>query len=211
MKVLPEIREFEPSLNTEHRYFVPAEARAGVIAGDFSVETLAEIKSDFALFTGRQTIWETQERNGGFYACLGASDAATGESVFDSLPDRQDAYVLRITADYIELAANTGAGFFNGWQTLCQLAEDASIQCGTIVDWPSLELRCLHVDLKGMTPKFEYLLELIRKISRLKINSIMLEYEDKIHYDSHPAIAHPEMAYSKEQVEILLDLCHARF
>ena len=212
MKLLPDIRSFGPSLNTEQRYFVPAEAHAGVIAGPLSAGTLAEMKEDYALFAGRQTVWEILERRSGFYACIGVFDAAAGESVFDSLPrDRQDAFVLRIGADHVELAANTGTGFFYGWQTLCQLAEDASIECGTIIDWPALELRCLHVDLKGMTPKFEYLLEWIKKISRLKINSIMLEYEDKIRYDSHPVIAHPEMAYTQAQVKLLLELCHARF
>ncbi len=212
MKLLPEIREFEASMNTELRYFIPVEAHAGVIAGNLSAGTLAEIKDDYALFAGRQVDWKILERSSGFYACLGVFDAMTGESVFDSLPhDRRDAYALRIGAGHIELAANTGAGFFHGWQTLCQLAEDTSIECGTIIDWPALELRCLHVDLKGMTPKFEYLLELIKKISRLKINSIMLEYEDKIRYDSHPVTAHPEMAFTKEQIKALLELCHARF
>ncbi|MHB9140185.1 MAG: family 20 glycosylhydrolase [Victivallaceae bacterium] len=212
MKTLPDIRKFEPSQNTEHRYFVPMHTKTGMIAGSFSAETLLAIEEDFTLFTGRSTEWEIVNRDVGFYACLGICDDTTGNAVFDSLPaDRQDAYVLRINPDHVELAASTGAGFFYGWQTLCQLAEDASIECGTIIDWAALELRCLHVDLKGMTPKFEYLLELIKKISRLKINSIMLEYEDKIRYESHPVIAHPAMAYSKEQIKVLLNLCHSRF
>lgn len=212
MKLLPDIRKFESSQNTEQRYFVPAEVKSGIIAGAFSTGTLAAVKEDYALFTGRQINWEIASRETGFYARLGVVDDAAGNSVFDLLPSgRQDAYVLRISNNHIELAACSGAGFFHGWQTLCQLAENDSIECGTIADWPALELRCLHIDLKGMTPKFEYLLELIKKMSRLKINSIMLEYEDKIRYDSHPAVAHPEMAYSKEQIKTLLELCHARF
>ena len=70
-----------------------------------------------------------------------------------------------------------------------------------------LETRCLHIDLKGMTPKFDYLLEIIRKLADLKINSILLEYEDKIQYDSNPIIAHPTLAYSKEQIRKLVKLC----
>jgi Glycosyl hydrolase family 20, catalytic domain len=71
----------------------------------------------------------------------------------------------------------------------------------------ALNKRCLHVDLKGMTPKFEYLQKIIRKLADLEINSILLEYEDKIQYDSHPVIAHPTLAYSKEQVRELVALC----
>jgi hypothetical protein len=184
----------------------------GIIAGQLSSGTLTEIKEDYALFTGRRMDWRTVPRDRGFYACLGVIDDAAGDSVFDLLPaGHHDCYVLRITADHIELASDTGAGFFYGWQTLCQLAEEASVECGVITDWAGLELRCLHIDLKGMTPKFECLLELMKKLSRLKINSIMLEYEDKICYDSHPVIAHPEMAYTKEQIKVLLNMCRTRY
>lgn len=71
----------------------------------------------------------------------------------------------------------------------------------------AVETRCLHIDLKGMTPKFDYLLEIMRKLADLKINSILLEYEDKIQYDSNPTITHPTLAYSKEQVRELVKLC----
>ncbi len=45
----------------------------------------------------------------------------------------------------------------------------------------------------------------IKKLSRLKINYILLEYEDKLHYDSHPIVAHPHQAYSKSQIRQLVD------
>ena len=73
----------------------------------------------------------------------------------------------------------------------------------------AVEIRCLHIDLKGMTPKFDYLLEIMKKLADLKINSILLEYEDKIQYASHPAIAHPTLAYSKEQIRELVALCNS--
>lgn len=79
----------------------------------------------------------------------------------------------------------------------------------TINSSPAVEIRCLHIDLKGMTPKFDYLLEIIRKLADLKINSILLEYEDKIQYDSNPLIAHPTLAYSKEQVRELVVHCRS--
>lgn len=73
----------------------------------------------------------------------------------------------------------------------------------------ALETCCLHIDLKGMTPKFDYLLEIMHKLADLKINSILLEYEDKVQYDSNPLIAHPTLAYSKEQIRELVELCRS--
>jgi uncharacterized C2H2 Zn-finger protein len=74
---------------------------------------------------------------------------------------------------------------------------------------PALNVRCLHIDLKGMTPTFEYLLEIIRKLADLKINSILLEYEDKIQFESHPYISHPTMAFRREQVRELVEVCRS--
>jgi len=54
-----------------------------------------------------------------------------------------------------------------------------------------------------MMPRYEYLGDFIKRLAALKINFILLEYEDKFPYEKHPVLVHP-LALTKDQVEGLI-------
>jgi hypothetical protein len=122
---------------------------------------------------------------------------------------KREGYRLTVAQGRIELAASDLSGFFYGIQTLIQLlGNDSSIPCCSIEDWPSLEIRGIHVNLWAMMPRYDYLKNFIERLSSYKINTILLEYEDKFPYEKHPVIRHP-LALSKEEIECLIKLAEA--
>ncbi len=117
-----------------------------------------------------------------------------------------EGYEISVTGEQIIVTASGPAGLFYGVQTLIQLIghdKPPTIPCGRIEDSPDLPIRGIHVNLWSMTPTCKYLEEFIRRLSRFKINTILLEYEDKFPYEKHPALRH-DLSLSKEQLESLL-------
>ena len=61
-------------------------------------------------------------------------------------------------------------------------------------DYPALSYRSVHIDVKHHLDKKEYYFDLIDQLASIKINGIIIEFEDKLGY-SRSSIAAPE-AYS---------------
>ncbi|GAB4521699.1 MAG: hypothetical protein Kow0047_32570 [Anaerolineae bacterium] len=125
-------------------------------------------------------------------------------------PESPQGYVLRASPGLMAIAARRPVGLLYGLQTLRQAmedlaAEDASLPAFSIVDWPDLRLRGVHWDLKGAMAPFEYWREALVTLARYKVNCLLIEYEDKFPYQSHPDIVHPD-AWSPEQVAELNEL-----
>ena len=120
-----------------------------------------------------------------------------------------EGYTLQVDMDGIRLEAPQPAGIFYGIQTLLQLiqAGDGQIFLPAleITDWPTLKLRGVHIDLKAQMPTFQYLKSILRRLAEYKINTVLLEYEDKFPYQSHPKIVSP-LALSREQIKELNEL-----
>ena len=105
---------------------------------------------------------------------------------------RKEGYELRVTPRSIEVVAADSAGLLHGVMTLRQLsAGGRRIPCVTIRDWPELALRGIHYDLKGVMPKYGALMESLAELSRLKLNCILLEYEDKFPWSKESGLASP--------------------
>lgn len=68
-----------------------------------------------------------------------------------------------------------------------------------------MEIRGIHLDLKGCFPRYEYLEEIIGRLAYYKINTLLIEYEDKFRYEKHPEISHP-LSLSKERVKNLIQI-----
>ncbi len=101
-----------------------------------------------------------------------------------------EGYGLSVTPRAVTIQANTAAGIYYGLQTLLQLMdENNAVPCCTIEDWPDLALRGVHLDLKGCFPTYAYLESFVRRLGAFKINTILIEYEDKFPYRRHPRIA----------------------
>lgn len=126
-------------------------------------------------------------------------------------PEVPEGYAVRITPEDIHIEGSDAAGLWYGLQTLRVLldAGTGELPCGEIVDWPVIRQRGIHIDLKGCQPQFARLLETVKWLSRVKINTILLEIEDKYAFRTAPEVAVPE-AYSYEQMRALSVACQAR-
>lgn len=104
-----------------------------------------------------------------------------------------EAYNLTVKKNSVAICGNSEAGVWNGIQSFLQLLENHSpVRTCEITDWPDMPVRGIHLDLKGGMCKFSYLKECLRTFSRYKINTVLLEYEDKFPYKKHAGISSPQ-------------------
>ena len=94
------------------------------------------------------------------------------------------AYVLKITPQQIEIIGNSNPGLFYGVQSLLQLIRPRGAGAwhlpeATIEDWPALPLRFIHWDTKHHQDRPETMKRFIRWASFFKVNAIGFEIEDK--------------------------------
>lgn len=124
------------------------------------------------------------------------------------LPAQASGNVIRVTATSIALLARDPEGLWMAFQTLYMLVQEyeGHVPCGVIRDWPAIQRRGIHIDLKGYQPKFSRLLEMVRLLGRYKINTILLELEDKFAYSSAPEVG-VACAFTAEQMAELSQLC----
>ncbi|MCF8335752.1 MAG: beta-N-acetylhexosaminidase [Bacteroidales bacterium] len=126
--------------------------------------------------------------------------------------DTDESYVLDIQEDLITVSGGGHPGVFYGVQTLVQLMEEAKwankdIPGLRVEDWPELNMRTVHLDVKHHLDRYECLKNSIVKLAKYKVNGIVFEFENKFQYQSHPAIAAPN-SFTPEQVKKLTQFAH---
>ena len=114
----------------------------------------------------------------------------------------KEGYYLEISDDQIRIKAKDRAGLFYAFNTLSQLIQDAeyskvNLPVIKIEDYPSLTYRSVHLDIKHHTEKKDYYYSLIDELASIKINGIIVEFEDKLGYEKRPLIASTD-SYSIE-------------
>jgi len=125
-----------------------------------------------------------------------------------------EGYHLNIYKESIEIIAKDEAGLFYSFNSLNQLITDSKDQninlpVVSIKDFPSLKYRSIHIDVKHHTEKKEYYFKLIDELASLKINGIIIEFEDKLGYEKRPIIAAPD-SYSISWWKSLSDYANDR-
>ncbi len=122
----------------------------------------------------------------------------------------QEGYELRVTPGGLSVVGRDLAGLCYGVATLRQLAAGGRrVPCVTVRDWPELSLRGIHFDLKGVMPTFPALMDALLQMSRLKLNCILLEYEDKFPWSEETGLASP-LALSRRRLGRFLQETRAR-
>lgn len=128
----------------------------------------------------------------------------------DKAPPGREAYGLAVSNAGLAAVANAEAGLFYAAVTAAQLLEkrDARpfLPACTIADWPDLEFRGVHVDLKHHMERYDYLVEMVRRLAHFKINALVLELEDKFLYERHPDISAP-LGLSADDLRSLVAVC----
>ncbi len=124
-------------------------------------------------------------------------------------------YTMTIDEEKVNIISQDTVGLFYAFKSLKQLVMDATEQkvnlpqC-TIIDYPEIAFRAIHLDIKHHREKEEYYYQLIDKLADYKINGIILEFEDKLKYQSHPLVG-SEDALSVKEWETMADYANQRF
>ena len=69
-----------------------------------------------------------------------------------------------------------------------------------------MNVRCLHLDMKSLFPKADYLLSLLERFAEMGYTHILLEFEDKFPFDAFPDSTHPA-AYTKAEFRAVAAKC----
>jgi hypothetical protein len=122
-------------------------------------------------------------------------------------------YVLRITAESVELTGSDAAGLFYGEATLAQLARSngGSLPVGTIRDHPDLPVRGVMLDIsRDKVPTLASACAVIDRLAGLKVNQVQLYSEHTFAYSGHPEVHAAASPFSAEEIVELDAFCLAR-
>ncbi|KAA5544982.1 glycoside hydrolase family 20 zincin-like fold domain-containing protein [Adhaeribacter rhizoryzae] len=111
----------------------------------------------------------------------------------NQVPAAPESYLLQVTPNGINISARDQAGLFYGCQTLNQLLEDArdqniAIPAVKITDFPEVAYRSVHLDLKHHLDAGHYYYDMIDRLAQVKVNAIIVEFEDKLRYRGAPVV-----------------------
>ncbi|XID90536.1 family 20 glycosylhydrolase [Paenibacillaceae bacterium WGS1546] len=139
----------------------------------------------------------------------------------ERIAGKPDGYVLRIAEDGVEAYAETPEGLFYGLMTLEQCrrlaadgqlaAEAGAIPPMTIADWADVAVRSDYLDLRVIYPVFENILAYVAEMASYKVNTLVVEYEDKLPFRRLAALRHPVHAWTEEQHRLFLEAARRHF
>jgi len=126
-----------------------------------------------------------------------------------------EGYILEISGRQVTIKAPQQAGLFYGIQTLAQLLDDShdqqlEIPSCRITDYPEIPYRAIHLDLKHHLDAGRYYYEMIDRLAGIKVNAIIIEFEDKLRYRKAPLIGASD-AISIEEFAALSKYAQDRF
>ncbi|WP_020616436.1 family 20 glycosylhydrolase [Paenibacillus daejeonensis] len=146
---------------------------------------------------------------------LAAGGAELNPAQAERVRGRHDGYVLMTGGGQVELYACSASGLFYGLKTLerVQATEDNGlVPALVIVDWADLALRSDYLDLRTLYPTFDHMLNYIAELADYKLNTLVIEYEDKLPFHGdHTYLRHPRLCLSEEQHRQLLETAWAHF
>ena len=191
-------------------YLIPQPQRCARLTGTAQIDreapvVLSQPAGDARLLRAAQTIFANVQCVQGPYALYSAGSFAA------ACPVRQpEGYLLTLRGAVVQLSANDAAGLFYGIQTLRQYLAMPAHPAVEITDWPELALRSDYLDMRGIYPKFENLLRYIEEMAAYKLNTLVIEYEDKLPR-ARKDLCHPTDALTPEQHRRLLEVARENF
>ena len=191
-------------------YLIPQPQRCARLTGTAQIDreapvVLSQPAGDARLLRAAQTVFANVQCVQGPYALYSAGSFAA------ACPVRQpEGYLLTLRGAVVQLSANDAAGLFYGIQTLRQYLAMPAHPAVEITDWPELALRSDYLDMRGIYPKFENLLRYVEEMAAYKLNTLVIEYEDKLPR-ARKDLCHPTDALTPEQHRRLLEVARENF
>lgn len=227
VEFLPVPKEFHPGegsfrLNESLNCFVN-KAKVQDHVADFFGFLWRNFKINMKITAIRDRDFKDEYENG-FFMYITAADELSPDfptMLMETLESMQpgDSYLLRVTNEDMFIVSKSMGGFFHGVVTFQQAGESfvvtkdkstkkmvLEIPTMDIHDFPDLEMRAVHVDLKAQLHSLDYLKNYVRLMARYKINTIVWEWEDKFPYKKHPDIKH-SIAFNHDETAELMELC----
>ncbi|UCH66460.1 MAG: family 20 glycosylhydrolase [Ignavibacterium sp.] len=123
---------------------------------------------------------------------------------------RKEGYLLQILEKNIKVRAVNVAGLFYGLQSLKQLLignlSDKKIDGVIVIDWPDFKYRAISDDIsRGPLPTMDYMKYQVRRLSEMKINTIIHYVEHVVKTESHPEFAPDEGSLTIEEWREIAD------
>jgi hypothetical protein len=124
----------------------------------------------------------------------------------------KDGYFLKIDTSSIAAFSEQASGLFYALQTMQVLIDTYNyLPCVEIADWADIEMRCMNFDLRQVFPKYENMLKYIEEFAKYKVNTVLLEYEDKIPFKKHPELQCKEFVFTEEQLKTIQETARRNF
>ncbi|MDF2924825.1 MAG: hypothetical protein K0R57_3739 [Paenibacillaceae bacterium] len=157
--------------------------------------------------------WQEEHRHQQEVYSLVSEGRTVNARMAERVAGKHDGYVLIVGEHGLELYAMCPSGFYYGLITLEQLlsAGAGTVPAVAVVDWADLKIRSDYLDLRTIYPTFEHILEYIAELARYKINTLTVEYEDKLPFRRHAFLCHPTRTFTPEQHEQLLAAARRHF
>jgi hypothetical protein len=127
-----------------------------------------------------------------------------------------EGYVVWVTPQRAAVIAESSAGIFCGVQTLRQLFHPsgragAVAPAVKIVDWPALRWRGVSIDLsRGAIPTLAAFKRDLDMLAELKVNTLMLYFENTFRYAAYPVFSAPGGAIDAAEARQIVAYAQAR-
>ncbi|HZT41738.1 MAG TPA: family 20 glycosylhydrolase [Chthonomonadaceae bacterium] len=103
-----------------------------------------------------------------------------------------EGYILDVTPEHVLIVAEKPAGAYYGARKLLEMdragGKGLDIPAGTVVDWPAMAWRGMHILVNGRTdiPALETLLT--QQMPRYRLNTLIVEIDYHFQFKSHPEV-----------------------
>lgn len=122
--------------------------------------------------------------------------------------DSLEGYVIDI-GSYARITAPSERAVMYGLRTLLQILEaEGFVPCGTITDYPAVAERSLHIDIGRKFYTEEWIMDRVREMSRLRLNTLQLHFSEnegfRLMSESHPEVMSDQALTKTEMKAIIL-------
>ena len=69
-----------------------------------------------------------------------------------------------------------------------------------------MKVQCIHLDMKSMFPKTEYLLTELEQLAAMGYTHVLIEFEDRFPFEAYPGFAR-KSAYTKAEFRLVAEKC----
>jgi hypothetical protein len=153
------------------------------------------------------------KRHKGYYLTVNLDDPyAFANEIAQEIKEKQEGYFLKVNDSSILIFSEFAKGLFYGIHTLDQLFQDkTTIPSMKVIDWPDVEMRCMNFEFRQSYPNFENILDYFEELAGYKVNTLLIEYEDKFPFRKYPFLRHEKYTLSEEQLEQLKIVAKSNF